>query len=157
MKNKLVLALIALVLLAPATLSAKKHPKCERPTMEVAGATFTLDTCGYEFTITEGGDDQNFVVTLLSDVPSFGFNVHGYGEGFPTYAFISNESSGASSRNQQFHIKLTNSVFKSDSGRTKVYSGNLLICVQMWDAVGHSQDQRCLALPLTVTVKPRKK
>ena len=152
MTKNCMFALALLAILALSSFSKKKH--CDCPSKKIAGTTYSLDTCGLDITLHHGKGNQQFAVTLKQDVRGYyGFNVHGYGEGFPVYSFIANEASGGAYGDQVIHFTVSDKYLVPNGTRDSVYQGYILICVRV-DTNGAYQDQGCLQLPVHVRVKP---
>ena len=141
------LIMIALILAVSCKkIAPEKVDECY-PSVVLNGVTYSLDPCTITETMTKGAGDKQFTVTIKTSsiATIYGFNVRGYGEGFPTYSILGGRSGGASGSTQL-------ALYFSDNALAKgTYDGYLPINVYLGSGTGN--DTNFLKLKIKLTVK----
>ena len=143
----------AIVTIAISCTEQRYVQRCQ--TLTSTGVTYWLEPCFINETITEGGVDKEFTVTIKqnsSTYSAYGFSVYGYGVGFPTYGMLSMPASGGASDDQILKMHFSTKCFVADCKNPKVYKGYLPIKV----FVRETGLDSILRLPITLVVNPRK-
>jgi hypothetical protein len=156
MKKTALVALLAIGLFSANNVNAqKKVPHKAFTVLTVNDNDYWLEPSSINVEITEKDVDAEFSFTIHQETTGlYGFSIHGYGVGFPTYAILANENSGGAKGNQVIHAKVTNAVFTADGTKSKKYTAYLPIHIYLGSETG--RDSNFLKLPITITVKPKK-
>ena len=151
--KKLLIAVLALSIPCTGAFAGKKKAKCS--TVTVDGHTYTTDPCSIEIEMVHGKGDKQFTFSIVpDDFIHYGFSVHGYGFGFPTYGMISNVSSGGARGTQYITVNVHDQYLPLDNnGKTKKYSGYVPIHIYQGSETG--RDTNFIKLPITITVKEK--
>ncbi|MEY2664255.1 MAG: hypothetical protein RIT04_63 [Candidatus Parcubacteria bacterium] len=148
----------ALTSAVPAVVSAPAAPAApaiadEIPKVVINGTTYSLSTNQVVASMVDGEGNKNFGVTVRGNVP-FGFSVHGYGNGFPTYGIIAETASGGVDGAFNIQLYFNDSYLSADGDKPRVYSGHLPIHIYQGSETGF--DTNFLYLKVVLTVYPAK-
>lgn len=137
----------------PVTAQAQTTVPSNACSVAVSGVTYTLNPCSINLTMVDGQGNKNFTTTIIpsSTRPSYGYSVHGYGEGLPTYAILG-ASSGGAVGTTTIGLYFNDSVLSANGNQPQVYSGYLPIHVYQGSETGF--DNIYLDLNVTLTVLP---
>ena len=118
----------------------------------VNGITYTLNPMTINETMIDGQGDKIFSTTIItpSSAVLYGFQVYGYGIGFPTYGIIGDATSGGASGNKTLTLRFKDSVLSADGNQPKVYSGCIPIGIYTGSATGNNISYLYLNINLTV-------
>jgi len=120
----------------------------------INGTTYTLSPCNINLIMTDGQGNKDFTTTVVSNGGSsstFGYSVHGYGVGFPTYGILGGTSGGAVG-NTTLHLTFNDSYLSANGNQPQTYTGYLPI--HIYQGSEASTDNNYLNLNVTVTVNP---
>ncbi|MCC7004303.1 peptidoglycan-binding protein [Candidatus Nomurabacteria bacterium] len=127
-----------------------KTPIC--PSILINGSTYSLDPCSVTLSMVDGQGDKTFTSKIVGS-GLYGFSVHGYGEGFPTYGIMSSPSSGGAFGNTSLNFTLNDNYLSSNGGSSKTYSGYMPIHIFQGSETGN--DNNYLNLKVNLTVLPK--
>ena len=133
------------------SLSAKAEDTTAPATVTVNGSTYSLDPNAIVATMVHGKGNKDFAVTIRGS-GLYGFSVHGYGVGFPTYGIIADTASGGADGDFTLRLHFNDSYLMPDGDKPKTYSG--YIPIHIFQGSETCFDTNYLNLSVTLTVYP---
>ena len=145
-------ALICLMALFLGTTSVakKKNSPCSQITVD--SITYSVPECPNTIHLRQGKGDTSFSFSIVpSKTGTYGFTVYGYGRKLPTYALISDVSSGGSQGTELIHVTVKNQYLPLGiNGSDTTYEG--FLPVHIWHGSETGRDTNFLSIPVTIRV-----